>query len=79
MVSFKPGVSPDPFKGVAALDGKWVKQRHLSDMGAYAKQLDLMNVTGIKKIAAVQLFQGLHIRSDQEGMQAPCHDTFCHF
>jgi hypothetical protein len=79
MMSFKPGVSPDPSKGVAALDGQWVKQRHLSDMGAYAKQLDLMNVTGIKKIAAVQLFQGLHIRSDQEGMHAPCHDIFCHF
>jgi hypothetical protein len=51
----------------AGFVGAWLREPGRSDMHAYSKQLDIMNVRGIKKFAALNLFKGLQIHTDNVG------------
>eukprot|EP00884_Botryococcus_braunii_P022165 jgi/Botrbrau1/8632/Bobra.0196s0026.1 len=50
------------------LVGSWMREPRKSDMYAYSRQLDMMNIKGIRKFAALNLFKSLEIHTDNVGL-----------
>lgn len=48
-------------------NGFWIREQGRSDMSAYSKQLDLMNVKGLKKYTALHLFKERRLTADSGG------------
>jgi hypothetical protein len=49
------------------LKGTWLKDKERSDTPCYARQLDLLGVTGVKKATATRFFNGIHLDVNEDG------------
>lgn len=50
-----------------SIAGRWRKDKDLSDMQGYGRQLDLLGIGGVKKRAATILMDGVDIQQDAKG------------
>lgn len=61
--------------------GAWIREQGRSDMSAYSKQLDLLNVKGLKKYTALHLFKERRLHADTGGnltaVTSPCFQLSC--
>jgi hypothetical protein len=62
------------------LKGLWLLDRERSDISCYARQLDLMRLTGVQKSTTVNLYRGIDVKVDDEGVfpSAAQYIDICH-
>jgi hypothetical protein len=52
---------------MSLLSGRWIKDASSSETHKYSKQLDLFQLDGLQKYAALKLLKGLSINGDKSG------------